>query len=356
VESQLEASPASSVIGEKILIIFPGALGDFICFFPALQRLACGREVDLFARTEYGDLLPQTIRIRSLESYFISRLFAPGAEQDERLESFFGSYGAIWSWIGKNEPNFVRHLSVLSKGRLRIFSFRPANPGLHAADYYLSCLEENLPTGSISAIPLRSDGIAWSDGFWRRHRLQEKKVLALAPGSGSVEKNWPAGFYKVVAEWWERALGGRAVVVLGPVEEEQTSVMNFWGSLLVARGLSLAQLAALLNRSDLYLGNDSGVTHLAAMVGVETVALFGPTAVAQWAPRGRRVTTVDQKVECAACVPSVMKDCPHRKCLAALHPNTVIRILREIASDFVNGAVGKQGFLTRGGAEIKVQI
>ena len=92
---------------EKVLIIFPGALGDFICFFPALWRLASGREVDLFARTEYADLLPQTVRVRSLECYFISRLFAPGAEQDEELKAFFGSYGAIWSWMGKSEPDFV---------------------------------------------------------------------------------------------------------------------------------------------------------------------------------------------------------------------------------------------------------
>jgi ADP-heptose:LPS heptosyltransferase len=329
-------------MAEKILIIFPGALGDFLCFFPALSRLASGREVDLFARTEYADLLPQTIRIRSLESCFISRLFAPGAEQDERLENLVGSYGAIWSWMGTPEPNFVRNLSVLSKGRLRIFPFRPADPGLHLADYYLSCLEENLSAEVAPAIPLRSEGIAWGEGFWRRNKLEEKKVLALAPGSGSVEKNWPAEFYRVVAEWWERELGGRSVIVLGPVEQEQTTVMNFWKSMLVAQGLSLAQLVALLSRSDLYLGNDSGVTHLAAMIGVETVAVFGPTAVRQWAPRGKRVTTVAQKVECAPCIASVRKDCSHRKCLAGLHPRSVIGVLQQIASDFVNTAVGKQ--------------
>ena len=327
---------------EKVLIIFPGALGDFICFFPALWRLASGREVDLLARTEYADLLPQTVRVRSLECYFISRLFAPGAEQDEELKAFFGSYGAIWSWMGKSEPDFVRHLSALSRGELGIFPFRPADPGLHIADYYLSCLKENQPEESVSAIPLRSEGIAWSDGFWRRNKLEEKKILALAPGSGSLEKNWPPEFYKVVAEWWERELGGRAVVVLGPVEEEKTTSMDFWGPMLVAQRLTLGQLTALLSRCDVYLGNDSGVTHLAAMVGVETVALFGPTAVAQWAPRGRRVTTVTRKVECAPCVPAAMKHCPHRKCLASLYPASVIRVLGEVASDLAETNLGEQ--------------
>jgi ADP-heptose:LPS heptosyltransferase len=60
----------------------------------------------------------------------------------------------------------------------------------------------------------------------------------------------------------------------------------------VARGLSAGALASLLRRCSAYLGNDSGVTHLAALVGVPTVALFGPSDPALWSPLGSRVTVL----------------------------------------------------------------
>ncbi len=101
-------SPSLQTVQEKILVIFPGALGDFICFLPTLQKLAEGRKVDLLARSEYAGLVPENVATRALECYEISRLFAPGAEQDERLRDFFGSYGNIYSWMASSQPQFVR--------------------------------------------------------------------------------------------------------------------------------------------------------------------------------------------------------------------------------------------------------
>ncbi|MEK7783617.1 MAG: glycosyltransferase family 9 protein, partial [Candidatus Binatota bacterium] len=83
-------------------------------------------------------------------------------------------------------------------------------------------------------------------------------------------------------------------------------------------------------RCDLYLGNDSGVTHLASVLGVETVALFGPTDPLQWALRGKRHTVITQNVECSPCLPPVMNSCPHRKCLTMLSPDYVIRRLEKL--------------------------
>ena len=60
----------------------------------------------------------------------------------------------------------------------------------------------------------------------------------------------------------------------------------------MARGLSIGALASLLRRCAAYLGNDSGVTHLAALAGVPTVALFGPSDPARWSPLGPRVTVL----------------------------------------------------------------
>ncbi|MFQ5903205.1 MAG: glycosyltransferase family 9 protein, partial [Candidatus Binatia bacterium] len=216
----------SQVVAGKILVIFPGALGDFICFLPALEKLARGREVDLLARAEYADLLPATVVVRSLERYEITRLFVPGAERDERLRGFFGSYAFIYSWMGSGQPDFVRHLQVLSNDKLRIFPFRPSRLRVHMADYYLSCLGEKRSRRIFPVIPLRSDALAWSHWFWQQSGLREKRVLVLAPGSGAKEKNWSVRSYQAMADWWQRRVGGKVIVVLGPVEEERKEIEN----------------------------------------------------------------------------------------------------------------------------------
>jgi len=100
-----------------------------------------------------------------------------------------------------------------------------------------------------------------------------------------------------------------------------------------------------ISRSAVYLGNDSGITHLAAAVGVPTVALFGPSDPRQWAPRGRRVTVISRQVDCSPCSNSTMKSCPHRACLSELSAEEVIGVM---------GKLPELTSLTRGGAGIRV--
>ncbi len=334
-----------------VLVLFPGALGDFVCFFPALEELARGRSVDLLARGDYADLLPPRIAARSLERYEVRRLFAPGAELDERLKAFYNAYEAVYSWMGSGQPDFVRHLEILCGGKLKIFPFRPSRSRIHMADYYLSCIGA-MPSDNLSTIQPRHDGLLWAERFWEEQGLRDSSVLALAPGSGAKEKNWPLEFYRAVAEWWEKD-HGRTVVLLGPVEEERAEIGEEWGSAILVRRLGLAQVAASLSRCALYLGNDSGITHLAAALGVETVALFGPTDPVQWAPRGKKVTLIGQRVECSPCAHPILKRCPHRKCLTGLSPDVVLDVLRNKAS---GAAATGARFLTRWGAEIKVRF
>jgi len=148
-------------------------------------------------------------------------------------------------------------------------------------------------------------------------------------------------------DWWRQRTEGAAVVLLGPVEQERGGLELLLNRAVVARSLTLAQAAALLARSDLYLGNDSGISHLAAAVGVPTVALFGPTDARQWAPRGEVVRILRRNAECSPCDMPVMKRCSHRKCLTSFHPTDVITELEKLAA---------MATLTRGGAGVKVSF
>ncbi len=112
-------------------------------------------------------------------------------------------------------------------------------------------------------------------------------TVALHPGSGSPTKNWPlAGFEALAAELERR--GERVAWVAGPAEED----LRLEGRGTVWRDLPLANLCASLSRCRLYVGNDSGITHLAAAAGTPTLALFFASDPRVWAPKGRLVRTM----------------------------------------------------------------
>ena len=110
--------------------------------------------------------------------------------------------------------------------------------------------------------------------------------LAVHPGSGSRAKNWPLERFVAAA----RALaGGRPwLLVRGPAEEALPCPPDAAD----AFGWPLRVLAAALGRAGLFLGNDSGVAHLAAACGTRTLALFGPTDPGRWAPVGPAVAVI----------------------------------------------------------------
>jgi ADP-heptose:LPS heptosyltransferase len=122
----------------------------------------------------------------------------------------------------------------------------------------------------------------------------------LHPGAGSRRKRWPADRFAALADRCA-TLGYAIAATCGPADEE--AVARLQASVRSARvrilaGLGLEELAAILAGARLFVGNDSGITHLAALVGTPTVAIFGPFDPAYWAPLGPRVAVVDGGASC----------------------------------------------------------
>jgi ADP-heptose:LPS heptosyltransferase len=315
---------------KRRLVLFPGALGDFVCFLPALEVLSKGEQIHLLAHSEFAHLVSPAVNVGSIERYEIHRLFVPGAAREKRVRDFFGAYSSIVSWMGSRQSAFVRELDSVTQGRAAVFPFQPEQKRMHQADYYLACAGRSSLETSLPEIPLKPEALAWCEDYWHEHSLDSKQVITLAPGSGSLQKNWPASSFRAVADWWRRRPRGAVMVLLGPVEEEKGDYTALCREAVRVCDLNLGQLAALLARSDLYLGNDSGVSHLAAALGVVSLVLFGPSSVDQWAPRGKNVIVFSQNVECAPCTALVMKSCPHRRCLTTLGPESIIKELDKL--------------------------
>jgi ADP-heptose:LPS heptosyltransferase len=129
------------------------------------------------------------------------------------------------------------------------------------------------------------------------------RPIALHPGSGSRKKNWPFDRFLAIADH----LRSHRIPVLwirGPAEE----LFDYPSGDFTATNLPLPVLAALLSQCRACVGNDSGVTHLAAAVGCPTVAIFGPSDPVVWGPRGRNVIIVSNKMQCAPCHGTVRDD------------------------------------------------
>jgi len=177
----------------------------------------------------------------------------------------------------------------------------------HAAAYYAWCAGV-----ALRDEPLRpsEETRAWARRFWRARGLGSR-VLAMHPGSGSPAKNWEG--MEEVARWWRARRGGQVLVLTGPAEGEEKSLPAHDA---VARGVRLDRVAALLTRAHLFLGNDSGLSHLAGAVRAPGLVLFGPTDPEIWRPLGDTLRAIASPRVCAVCPPH--RFCTHRATVASV--------------------------------------
>ncbi len=282
----------------RILVLFPGSLGDCICFLPALQALGTrGKELVVAGQEMTGAVLgalssfPQKVALQtvSIESGFFAHLFTPPSDsKDERLGPFFSSISDVFSWSGSLYPSVRINLERYCPGRVHIFPFFSGQTECHASTYYLRCIgiREGLPP----SLQLEEEWQQWGEEYWRRNGWSSTRILVIQPGSGGAKKRWAPGGYERVAQWWTNTKGQRVCILLGPAETGEEVYWKCFGR--VASSLDIAQVASILSRATLYIGNDSGVSHLAGAVGARGIAVFGPTRPEQWRPLGGAITVV----------------------------------------------------------------
>jgi ADP-heptose:LPS heptosyltransferase len=271
------------------LVLFPGSLGDLLCLLPALEAISHSTgdgKVEVVARGVVLELLQRLSFIRcalSLDRGVFAQLFSPDASHCEEISVLFSSIAEIFSWFGHAQGEIRANLARLAPGRVRSFAFFTGQEDCHVTAYYLRCVGvEELRCPSFL---LGEKERQWLDHYWQRRNWRpSSRVLVLHPGSGGKRKRWePEGFMRV-CHWWRQHRRGKVLILLGPAEEEEKEQWRQMGE--VENSLSLLQVAALLSRADVYLGNDSGVSHLAGAVGARGVVLFGPTHPYQWKPLG----------------------------------------------------------------------
>ena len=307
----------------RVLVARPGALGDTLLVAPALARLrrSCPRaQLTYWGNESAAQLLLQMSvvdRVVSFEHLALVPLFigASGVRDPEtasRSGRLLDHPEAAVLWLRRSDD--VRQ-ALAALGCTTVVSTPSLPPGTrtdgttepganppHVAAYLVQTLDAWLgpqPGSELSwpRLAPTTDTQEWTNALWQRLGLsKDQPVVALHPGSGSARKNWPAERFASVAA----LLAARDVVTLlitGPADATAAAKVVALAGDSVRRvpPATLERLAALLGRCRAYLGNDSGITHLAAITGTPTVAVFGPTNPTVWRPLGPHA-----RVVCAA--------------------------------------------------------
>lgn len=243
-------------------------------------------EIEIAARGEGISLarrLPEVARTLSLESGTFAKLFSSSPLLTDEEEHLFTRSDEVFSWFAHTQPEVNAALRQIRARPVRSFSFFSGQEDTHAAGYYLRCVggtEILCPSLVIE----HEDG-QWLETYWRQRGWDARsRVMVLHPGSGGKKKRWADVGFSRVARWWASRRNTKVLILLGPAEEQEAENWRRVGQ--VESSLSVWQAAALLSRADLYVGNDSGVSHLAGAVGARGVVLFGPTRPRQWRPLG----------------------------------------------------------------------
>jgi len=235
----------------RFLIVRACAIGDFVLNLPALRAIRAAYSQARFTLVGYPGTLAlahsflPVDAIHSIENRPWSALFQ-GPLDDL-------SFDAAWVWM--KDPVFAENLR--ESGIREVFHASPFPSSGHAATHLLRTV--NLPAPDLPDL--------WD--------VSSHRIL-LHPGSGSPSKVWP--------HFRELALTlPEATILLGPCET-RLDVPN-----ACLENLSLAEVAEELRHCRRFIGNDSGITHVAAYWGTPTAALFGATDPNMWGPVGRRV-------------------------------------------------------------------
>ena len=276
----------------KILVIRGGAIGDFILTLPALAALRQRFPEAHLEVLGYPHIVQLALaggivdRVQPIEARALANFFARNAELSEELRDYFSGFNVIVSYLYDPDEIFQTNMGRCSRGQFIVGPHRPDESGrVHAASVFLKPLER-LAIFEADAVPqLKLAEVAPA----------VDQTLALHPGSGSARKNWPEPRW---AELIEHLLGTTNVNLLLVGGEAEGERLQKLAAALpptrcrVAKSLPLAELARRLQMCAGFVGHDSGITHLAAAVGLPCVVLWADTIEAIWRPLGPRVQIV----------------------------------------------------------------
>ncbi len=277
----------------KILVIRGGALGDFILTMPVLAALR-GHfpqySIEVLGDPRFASLAIAgglADRASALESPALAGFFAPSGSLFPAAAEYFTGFDLIISYLYDPERTFQSNISKCSPAKFIAGPHRPDEAlNTHAAEQLLRPLEslgirdtEPRPRLTLAMCKARLEG------HW----------LAMHPGSGSEQKNWPETKWNELLQLLARTTEWRFLLIGGEAEGSRCQRLAADlppGRAAIGQDLPLAELAGKMASCAGFIGHDSGITHLAAALDLPGLVLWGPTSETTWRPRSERIKII----------------------------------------------------------------
>ena len=282
----------------RILVLRPGAIGDTLLTFPILQHLQrkYGQAITFVGNASVLPLvrafgLAQTVV--DYEEPQWGQLFVPLSNPPStyaaRLQAMAQGMDMAIFWL--RDPGAVLRENARTLGIKQVF-VAPGRPAedipVHIVDYLAQSIGEHIQMDDLWQVPEQY-------GWHILPSSSSARPIAIHPGSGGAQKCWPiASFAALIELLWKQEIP--VLLLAGPADHEriaelykqlppppQTSLLS------TAIDAPLLTLTRQLQECRGYIGNDSGITHLAALLGLPTLALFGPSNPKIWRPLGSNV-------------------------------------------------------------------
>lgn len=268
-----------------------GAIGDFILTLPAIAAL---RNQFPDARLEvlgYPHIVQLAVvgglvdRVQSIEAQALAGFFARNGRLEPDLCDYFSEFDLIISYLFDPDEIFKTNVARCSKAQFLVGPYRPKE-------------SEKLPAAKVYLKPLERLAIFEADALPRLSLdapLATTNCIALHPGSGSEKKNWPEENWANLIQHLLGATDRDLLLVGGEAEGERLQRLAAAlppTRVKVAQSLPLPDLARLLQNCSAFIGHDSGISHLAAALGLPAVVLWGETKDEIWRPPQETVAVV----------------------------------------------------------------
>ena len=326
----------------RILVIRGGAIGDFILTLPAIAALRnqfpeAHLEVLGYPHIAQLALAGGVVdRVQPIEARGLAGFFAARGTLDEAMTDYFARFDIVVSYLFDPDLFFQTNVALCTKARFIQCPHRPDEAErIHATQVYLKPLEslaifaaDPVPRLVVGQASRLSDGASLNIGMVSLQsvpppdrRDARPTTIALHPGSGSEKKNWPEQNWAALVQRLVTDTSMKLLIVGGEAEGGKLDRLARQlppERVEVARSLPLWELAVRLHSCAAFIGHDSGISHLAAAVGLPTLVLWGHTMEEIWCPQGEQVVivraegglgalTVEQlKQELAEAVPGLM--------------------------------------------------
>jgi ADP-heptose:LPS heptosyltransferase len=328
---------------ERILVIRPGGIGDAVLFYPMLAALRSawpGAALHVLAERRNAGLFKANDRVDRVFSYdagFGSELRAALAgpydlvidtEQYHYLSAVIAYLAHASSSCGfdtRGRGGLFTHRVHYDDQTYEVFSFldlaRTVTGQVHHFD------------PETPFFPVREDLLAAAVKEYGVGR--GSRTVVIQPGASIIQKCWEPEKFLELARWLA-GRGYRTILVGGGTEQAaaQRIAQGVPGgkALDLCGRIPLAMTAAVVAQSDLYVGSDTGVLHIAYGVGTPTVHLFGPGVLEKWAPKGSRYQAISKKLPCSPCIRyNYVPPCPYdTECMKMISLDEVIEAVARV--------------------------